>query len=797
MSAFRWLTAEARTFSNLSADYSDYRSLDNSVHLVDGEAGPNSIPRNEEERVQMVIHFHAMITHGRTMAADVVRMLEKFPFLVNDEQYLDERKSDQSRVRGVSPLRNALLYKNYDIAEALVEMGANLNVLMDHAGNQMTLLSYSCAHGQIKLVRAILERNQRNVDATKKKEGASRVGGRSDRFGMLRKAAARASIESSSLAIGTGGSPSGNDRDGIDVNERDRNGNFALLWACLFGHHNVAKVLLEYQNEVDKALTPPMFLSLSQQTPPTTSSPQVSSPVGLDMSPSSSHTSLPVSAPGATRQDKHLVDVHARNNFGWNALTCCCYTGDYELVMDLIGLGVDHSKEDELGRSPLYICCQQGHKDLALALIVLGADLSVRCALKQGHLGLLDVAIANGHSGIAMLLMERGCAVEALGEATGRSPLFLAAGCGLLNVAEEIIRRIGSMSKSFKLPKSSLAAEGGVPTTNPRVQAAVNQSDFSGTTPLHAAVASASVSMVSLLLKHGAVLTARKHDKESALHVACRRSISAGPVVVFLLQELGRRLREKLSTHKASSPTRGGGVDGELEVTSLFDFVSIKNEAGQTALHIAAQNPACGAEALQAVCMVLQASGSSLEAIISSLDDKGDTPLHLACRSTSSAPAVALVELACDINLVDSTGRTALQHLLMQAQISRFQRPSSSADTNDISANRNARVAMSSAQLYVALVKAHVATLHSAEEALLVAKTLLASSDEFNIERDGVPAMALWMLRKPSSFVESSGYRATPSRSNSHASSLGSGGSLGEQSKDPWDLEKGASSSLI
>ena len=104
---------------------------------------------------------------------------------------------------------------------------------------------------------------------------------------------------------------------------------------------------------------------------------------------------------------------------------------------------------------------------------------------------------------------------------------------------------------------------------------------------------------------------------------------------------------------------------------------------------------------------------------------------------------------------------------------------------------------MSSAQLYVALVKAHVATLHSAEEALLVAKTLLASSDEFNIERDGVPAMALWMLRKPSSFVESSGYRATPSRSNSYASSLGSGGSLGEQSKDPWDLEKGASSSLI
>lgn len=794
MSAFRWLTSEARTFSSYSVDYSDgYQSLDNSVHLVDGEGGPNSIPRNEEEHIQMVIHFHAMITHGRTMVADVVRVLEKFPFLVNDEQYLDERKSGQSRVRGVSPLRNALLYKKYDIAEALVEMGANLNLLVDHAGSQMTLLSYCCAHGQIKLVRAILERNQRNAEIMKKKGNVA--GGRGDRISMLRKAATRATVET--LNSGIAGNLGRDDRDGIDVNEKDRNGNFALLWACLFGHHNVAKVLLEHQKEVDKALVPPVFVSMPQQTPPTSSSVQksdVGSPVGMDMSRSSSQASLQGNAAGAgagsssTRQDKHLVDVHARNNFGWNALTCCCHTGDYELAMDLIALGVDHSTKDQLGRSPLYICCQQGHRDVALALIVLGADLSVRCTKEQGHLGLLDVAISNGHSEIAMLLMERGCPVDVDGEPSGRSPLLLAAGCGLVNVAEEIIRHIGSGSSStgktaFKLSKGNLPAEEAL-AANPVVHAAVNRPDVRGTTPLLAAVGSASVSMVSLLLKYGAILTTRKYDQESALHIACRRSIGAGPQAAFILEELGRRLLKKRDLGAAPSPPRGTGeVKGGLEVTSLFDFASMRNEKGQTALHIAALNPVCGAEAVRAICAALGASGGSVQALLDGVDDRGDTPLHCACRDTTGAPALALVESGCDVDCVDSTGRTAPQLLLMQSQM------------------RDARVAASSAQLYVTLVQAFVATLASADESVRTARAYLHAADELQLqhgEESASPSLTpRLLLRKPSSFVESSSYRATPSRSNSYASSLGSSGSLGGagQSKDPWDLEKGATTS--
>ena len=303
------------------------------------------------------------------------------------------------------------------------------------------------------------------------------------------------------------------------------------LWACLFGHHNVAKVLLEHQNQktgiADKQV--PRFLSVALQTPPTSSLAQdANSQIGLDLSRSSYQASL-TNVP--LRQDtKHLVDVHARNEFGWNSLTCCCHSGDYELAMDLIALGVDHTKQDQLGRSPLYICCQEGHKDLALALIVLGADLNVMCKPEQSHMGMLDVAIANGHAEIAMLLMERGCAVDTVGEVTGRSPLFLAASCGLVSVAEDIIRRVRSSAKpGSKLPASSVGADtdnaSGNRSKNRKVLSAVNRADASGITPLHAAVASGSMSVASLLLQNGANLTTCGPDGATVLHMASQRSI--------------------------------------------------------------------------------------------------------------------------------------------------------------------------------------------------------------------------------------------------------------------------------
>ena len=152
MSHFRWLTTNNRAPSTTSADY----------YAIDGEDETDmsiSSPEIDSQSVRMIVAFHSLITHEESTRDDVLAVLTNFPHLVNDEIYLDETKGRTIRARGVSPLRNALLYGKWDIAECLVERGANLHVLMDHAGSKICALSYACIAGQFKLVRAMLDRN--------------------------------------------------------------------------------------------------------------------------------------------------------------------------------------------------------------------------------------------------------------------------------------------------------------------------------------------------------------------------------------------------------------------------------------------------------------------------------------------------------------------------------------------------------------------------------------------------------------------------------------------------------------
>jgi ankyrin repeat protein len=743
MSAFRWLTSEARSFSLRSDQFSDYQSLDSSAHFDRGEdshdAENDFLPLTEEERVQMVIHFHAMITHSHTSASDVIKVLDNYAFLANDEQYLDERKLDQSRVRGVSPLRNALLYKNYDIAVVLVDMGANVNVLVDHAGSQMTVLSYACAVGQLDLVIAILERNKRDLG----------VGGKTVKYGQLPNSnnnnsqnhnhdssgqvnppgAAKRQQQQAALAA-VGGS-------GIDVNEKDGNGNFALFWACLFGRPAVAKLLVNNAKKKGSSsgstppAIPPTSAGAASSSSSSSSSSQQLSERALFVPVSASSSASPLmmehqqdalrrgltltpaldssvygSGSGSGSDTRHIIDVHASNKFGWNALTCCCYSGHYELAMDLIALGVDHSHTDALGRTPLYICCERGHADLALALIVLGADLAVRSTGGAGRgsdlgnmdsrgvseevqgddLGLLDVAITNGHSSIALLLIERGCDVQEASKSSGMTPLYLAARCGLVEVAEKIISQVapsshpsphratgtrgsfGSGRGSFGSSKDDnhyASAAGASATTSAESQlllAMVRRREFSGNTALHAAVASSSVSMVALLLASGADIMARGASYETCLHAACGRDVEPGPMVSFVLEAVSNHVRSD-STPSSSSSTSSSLQDLQREMTGLRDYVALENDSGQTALHVAALNEQ-GGDAVDLLVQALEAAGAYAADILNGVDSDGNTALHVACRDLVPGPALALVEKGCDVGALDGNGRTAFQALL-------------------------------------------------------------------------------------------------------------------------------------
>ena len=157
MSHFRWLTTDSRTLSVTSGDY----------YTLDGDEDQElaiSSENHTDAQVRMIVAFHSPITHEESTQHDVMVVLQRYPHLVNDEIYLDETK-EELRARGVSPLRNALLYGKWSIAQCLVEHGANLYVLIDH---KICVLSYACIAGQFKLVRAMLDRNRSKNFRSKK-----------------------------------------------------------------------------------------------------------------------------------------------------------------------------------------------------------------------------------------------------------------------------------------------------------------------------------------------------------------------------------------------------------------------------------------------------------------------------------------------------------------------------------------------------------------------------------------------------------------------------------------------------
>jgi ankyrin repeat protein len=473
---------------------------------------------------------------------------------------------------------------------------------------------------------------------------------------------------------------------------------------------------------------------------------------------------------------------------------------------------------------------------------VLGADLSVRSTGGAGRgsdlgnmnssgaseevqgddLGLLDVAIANGHSSIALLLIERGCDVQEASKSSGMTPLYLAARCGLVEVAERIISQVAPSSHPFSTRATGTrgsfgsgrgsfgsvkddnhyaAAAGASAATSAESQlllAMVRRRAFSGNTALHAAVASSSVSMVVLLLASGADIMARGASYETCLHAACGRDVGLGPMVSFVLEAVSNHVRSDSSSSFSSSSslplTSSSLQDLQREMTGLRDFVALENDSGQTALHVAALNEQ-GGDAVDLVVQAMEAAGAYAADILNGVDSDGNTALHVACRDLVPGPALALVEKGCDVGALDGNGRTAFQALLATvSESSSISSSSSSSSCGGGSGNINLqqqqrgasstqrgvdlRTMVVGSQLYMALVKAYLSTLPPADAAIAAEslyRDLMSGSTTHGPlvaglasdgDNDGYMLESRLLLRKPGSFVGSD-TMGSPARSRS------------------------------
>jgi ankyrin repeat protein len=114
-----------------------------------------------------------------------------------------------------------------------------------------------------------------------------------------------------------------------------------------------------------------------------------------------------------------LVDVRAKNNWGWTPLHLASYWNHPEIAKLLIELGVDVNSENNDGRTPLHLAAGHNHPEIAKLLLDRGADLEAK-----DEVGWTPLHQASHWNSIetAKLLLERGADLEAK-DKWGQTPL--------------------------------------------------------------------------------------------------------------------------------------------------------------------------------------------------------------------------------------------------------------------------------------------------------------------------------------------------------------------------------------
>ncbi len=182
----------------------------------------------------------------------------------------------------------------------------------------------------------------------------------------------------------------------------------------------------------------------------------------------------------------------------------------------------------------------------------------------------------------------------------------------------------------------------------------VNKRDQAGNTPLHLyAEASIDEEILRILLEHGADVNARNRAGDTPLHVAAGRCGSGDTVKALL----------------------AAGADANA-----------KNDAGNTPLHVTAckwdYDTSYNAECL------LEAGADP-----NSVSLTGDTPLLLAAGFNRQLVVSALVEHGADINLTNTSGKTAYEMALDSGYVdaARIINPSADADYGKTTAGIKSR----------------------------------------------------------------------------------------------------------
>ena len=305
---------------------------------------------------------------------------------------------------------------------------------------------------------------------------------------------------------------------GADIETRDEDSYTPLLYACKNGSQPIVKMLVEAGAEVrathNIGSTSLMIAAAFGHTETVrylVGLPQVD----LSHKAEDGYTALLAAVENASADVMEVLidagaDIEAKCNDGRSPLLKASECGNLQVVKMLVKAGAGVCVTDDKGLTCLSLAVAYGHTETVRSLLCM-PEVDVNQSNNSGSTS-LHHAVAQKHSDVVELLIDAGADIEVkYNEGRGCSPLHVASQCGKLRDVEALLKAGAGVcvTDNFGETCLSLAAANGQTETvrtllcMPEVD--VNQSNNSGSTSLHHAVAQKHADVVEVLIDAGAV----------------------------------------------------------------------------------------------------------------------------------------------------------------------------------------------------------------------------------------------------------------------------------------------------
>ncbi len=334
------------------------------------------------------------------------------------------------------------------------------------------------------------------------------------------------------------------------------------------------------------------------------------------------------------------ADVNSVSHYGTTPLHMAATGGNLFAAKRLLAEGADANSRSDIGRTPLHLVADQdidgaGNLEVAISLIERDADIH---ATTDSLTTSLHLAAWKGHVELVELLLHHGANIHARDDA-GFTPLHNAVERGHIEVATLLLSKEARINEQTNDGRTALH----LAVSSPNIElvkillangARTDIHEQNDTTAVHQAASYGRFGTLQLLLDHGADAKTYSADRGTPLH-----SVASGKsgwlALIRRFESQAWKTNEKVIFSREIGDENGYRKVLDHLLAMGLD-ISVKTQAGQTPLHVAAEGGN------------IYATGRllALGADVNDADAMGWTPLHRVANGSGSVATAMLLHAA-------------------------------------------------------------------------------------------------------------------------------------------------------